>query len=902
MLRTRPRCHETRFSSVRAALAVLLCPALVISAATANDIYYVGHQYTASSDYPGQGSFFHGDLWLNYLVPDEHDAAIFGSGKKPGNDNLGGDPHYLYFGNYGFGAMFVNPYPIEGGDAAVASLVIQSGTWTFDFGSGSSPHYFGPIDPLTGSLSVAGALGITSSSSSPQLTLTNGTLSAGNVLVSAQGMDWLGNKYTSRAIVDDAELRTSTLFDVGVLGGRGSISVVNGGKVFADYTRIGENDGSEGSFTISGPGSSLFSTHGMQVSAGKASGTLVIENGGLAEVERVALADYGLGEGTALVSGPGSSFKINKDALVGDTGKGIFNVRRGGRVESAGAVIGVQRGSSGFATVQDADSTWTMEAGLTIGELGEGSLKIADSGSVSAASASIGLGNKGTVSVLSGGKLNLKDDVAVGDGSIFVHGELAKSLGTLTVEGAGSECNGSGLSVGRQSSQGIVWIEDGGAVNVSGACDLGDDESAEGTMTVTGVGSRYQGSDMTVGAFGKGSLFVEEGGIVNVESATTIGAGWSSIGFAAIRDSGSQLSTDYLTVGSGGIPGGTATLQVSQNGLVTAKTLDLGSMGLVEVRDGGSIVVGEGQPTAGTIVVGQGGLLCGDGKIEGNVMMTSGIFSPGHSPGALTIDGDLSTADDGVLRMEIGGKQDSYRDRIVINGAAALRGRLDLVFVDGFAPKAGDTMSLVDASNGLVEDFTRTNILGLASGFQYTMDFRDNSFVLTALNDGISLVAPGDADQNGAVDIFDVALVQTYYGTTEGAMWSDGDFDRNGSVDIFDVAILQVNYGCSRGEPGDLDRNGNVDIFDVAVLQTKYGMTSGGTWADGDFDGNGTVDIFDVAMMQVNYGHGVASAPAPVPEPATLVLAGIGLACLASCGQCLRRRRQRGWSRRSRGA
>ncbi|MHB1037533.1 MAG: PEP-CTERM sorting domain-containing protein [Pirellulales bacterium] len=101
-------------------------------------------------------------------------------------------------------------------------------------------------------------------------------------------------------------------------------------------------------------------------------------------------------------------------------------------------------------------------------------------------------------------------------------------------------------------------------------------------------------------------------------------------------------------------------------------------------------------------------------------------------------------------------------------------------------------------------------------------------------------------------------------------------------------------------EAGDADMNGRVDIFDVAVLQTKYGMTSGATWSDGDFDGNGTVDIFDVAAMQVNYGHGVASSPSPVPEPSSLVLAAMGVACLLSVRSAASRRNALRQTRRRR--
>ncbi|MHB9045770.1 MAG: Ig-like domain-containing protein [Pirellulales bacterium] len=67
--------------------------------------------------------------------------------------------------------------------------------------------------------------------------------------------------------------------------------------------------------------------------------------------------------------------------------------------------------------------------------------------------------------------------------------------------------------------------------------------------------------------------------------------------------------------------------------------------------------------------------------------------------------------------------------------------------------------------------------------------------------------------------------------------------------------------------PCDANQDGSVDIFDVANVQVNYGQTGGMSPAEGDFDGNGTVDIFDVALLQVAYGR-TLEPPAPMPAAA----------------------------------
>jgi hypothetical protein len=85
---------------------------------------------------------------------------------------------------------------------------------------------------------------------------------------------------------------------------------------------------------------------------------------------------------------------------------------------------------------------------------------------------------------------------------------------------------------------------------------------------------------------------------------------------------------------------------------------------------------------------------------------------------------------------------------------------------------------------------------------------------------------------------------------------------------------------------GDLDLNGTVDGTDYDTMKFYFGTTSGMTWQEGDLDYNGTVDGLDYDVLKFNYGAtlpaapSLASAPGVVPEPATLVLLGLGAVAL----------------------
>ncbi|MBN2291128.1 MAG: CotH kinase family protein, partial [Pirellulales bacterium] len=141
-----------------------------------------------------------------------------------------------------------------------------------------------------------------------------------------------------------------------------------------------------------------------------------------------------------------------------------------------------------------------------------------------------------------------------------------------------------------------------------------------------------------------------------------------------------------------------------------------------------------------------------------------------------------------------------------------------------------------------------TLVLGATDGL-------DNETTVT-LHVKIANLLLGDANLDGKVDVSDLGILASNYGTGSGFGWGDGDFTGDGQVDVSDLGILAAHYGTSIPEflPGDANRDGSVDVSDLGTLAANYNAGSGFDWENGDFTGDGFVDVSDLGILAMNYG------------------------------------------------
>ncbi len=545
-----------------------------------------------------------------------------------------------------------------------------------------------------------------SGESNPELTLKNGTSTAGVALNGSvrglvAGMDGNSGQLTIK--------EGSTFNNNGV----GDIWNHVDGQVLRGQSYLGLSSGSTGVITVTGAGS-IFTHANDQGVMGTANhlnigyrgtGLLNVIDGATASNTDGIIGVNAGSVGQAVVSGINSLWTNTRSLFVGSQGTGTLSVTDGGMVTNVNGTIGSTAGSTGVATVSGAGSTWTNNGTLIVGSVGSGTLNI-------------GAGAEVT---------------NVGNGTI---GSSAGSTGTATV--SGGTWNNASLTIG-QSGTGTLTVDAGGTVVNSGSTTVGSAANSNGELSVTGAGSSLTSAGQTViGSQGTGKLTIADGGVVNSNSTTgftILGNTAAANGEAMIAGAGStwNIANDLL-VGGTSTPN-TGKLTVDNGGAVNTRSLlgsasNLHGNGTISTKgtvlDGAEVVFNAASGANTSVAIDQGPTISihadGTGQLGagyrgiGTLTVSDGVVvqsSQGHlgyragADGTATVTGtgsawnndgvlNVGNAGAGTLNITAGG---SVSNTIGYIGNSA--GSSGEVLVDGAGSTWNNSQELFVGNNGM---------------------------------------------------------------------------------------------------------------------------------------------------------------------------------------------------------
>jgi len=248
------------------------------------------------------------------------------------------------------------------------------------------------------------------------------------------------------------------------------------------------------------------------------------------------VADQSSGDGTLLVSDPGSSVAVT--GVNGDE----FKI---GRNSSSTGIVEVKAG----ATLTSAVGCTVASGGDTHGTLnvdGPNSIVMVSAGRLAVGYSS---GSEGYVNITNGGKILAAGEVYVGD--------QAGSSGTLKVTGPNSLLDvtgGSQMRIGRTST-GVAEVTLGGEIKVYQDLVLGRDSTGHGTLTISGTDSKVSvvHNDMYLGRSGTGIINISDNGLLDCEGdALYLGLNSTGVATMTMTTGGTVHSNGRSYIGNSG--------------------------------------------------------------------------------------------------------------------------------------------------------------------------------------------------------------------------------------------------------------------------------------------------------------------------------------------------------------
>jgi len=504
--------------------------------------------------------------------------------------------------------------------------------------------------------------------------------------------------------------------------------------------------------------------------------------------------------------------------LVGNFGTGTVTVSNGGTVSATSTYIAANAaGATGTVTVTGTGSQWSTSL-LDIGSSGNGTLNVRNGATVNATS-SVNIGNdNGAVGVA-----NVESGSHVTTTTTNI-GTVTGASGTLNVTGSGTAWTTSGVTVGGFGA-GALNITAGGKVESFGGASIGDQVVVSGANSqlmisgnaMTGI---YSGVALGLGVPGTSrpsSLRVEDGGKVTVQNTAT-----ATTGSEADFRIGRTAQTATVTVTGAG-----STLTTPYDMFVG---FTAGSNGIVNVSNGGTLNTGhasiaESAGSTGNVTV--------SGANSVWTILDSQKTTPGQglflglSGGAAT----LTIADGGVVNVNSTGSAISTGSNSIINiGNGGAAGTLN-----------ANGLALGGGTSQLNFNHTSSNYIFSASLLDNVTPPPVNTATVNFLA-GTTILTGHNSNPNsfsGKINISSGATAQFGNGGTDGLI--KGDVTNNGAM-IVKLSSLYESYG------GVISGNGTFEQAGTGTLaltgnNTYSGLTkvSSGTLKIGNGGTTGSV-------------------------------------------------------------
>jgi hypothetical protein len=389
--------------------------------------------------------------------------------------------------------------------------------------------------------------------------------------------------------------------------------------------------------------------------------------------------------------------------IIGESLIGRLEVTNGGGATAVTTTVGTRdhgATTDGFLTVEG--TTPTRVAHFASGNVGSGGLFVAT-----------GNGTDAQVTVSAGGAMSLTQ-LSLADG--------AQSNALMFVDGMEAAADGARRSTVVAPLPPLAPDPEARVVSQNpdeGNCVVG--RAGRGTLNVSN-GALVRCRQLAVG-FNGGSR-----GEVNIDGIFR--------GVPAVVVVEGPLPTDgAVCIGRAALCGANGSnvrgdVNIGADGLLRSSIVGIGNGG--RLRGSGTVITSIG------VAAFEGGSIA-PGVVQINRMQRSGDAP--HQVGTLTIQGNVTISETGVITLHVLGGTADLQDRLVVSGTVNLGGDLALNFGNGYAPQQGDQLALIQANvvNGAPQ---QVEIAGLAPGFEFTLAAPGGVLTLTALNDGAPTTQP----------------------------------------------------------------------------------------------------------------------------------------------------------------